>query len=188
VNHGWGYQLIACIALFQATITMAAGAQLQPTLEASDLLTGKAMKIGIDAGKKGLVVVFLSSRCPCSTSHEPVLSKLLREFPEFAFVGVNSNSDEDIESAQKHFRASGLPFPVLSDRGAALANRFQALKTPHAYVLNPSGEVLFQGGVDSSREAANAEHHYLADALTAIRQGKKPDPQEVRTLGCIIKR
>src|SRR5687768_10220560 len=87
-------------------------------------------RCGHPLGKKTTAVVFLSARCPCSVSHEVKLNQLHKEFPEVTFVGIHSNADEERSLGSSHFKASGLPFPVLRDHGSALANRFGALTPP----------------------------------------------------------
>lgn len=153
-----------------------------------DLIKGSQVEIDLKKSEKATVVVFLSAKCPCSQSHEPTLAKLAGEFPEFQFVAVHSNSDEDQSLSAFHFKESGLSFPVVQDKGAKIANAFGALKTPHAYVVGRNGECLFNGGVDDTKIADKATKHYLKQALVDIRSGREPQEKEVRTLGCIIKR
>lgn len=140
------------------------------------------------AGKKGLVVVFLSARCPCSNSHVVALKELAKAYPDFSFVAVHANSDEPREETKAYFKAASLPFPVLQDTGGKLAARFRALKTPHAFLLSPSGELLYKGGVSDSRDFAKAKQKFLAAALSEVQAGKAVAQSEGRTLGCVITR
>lgn len=160
------------------------------------LITGKELagqhdvRFEVGGAPKASVIVFLSAKCPCSVSHEEALKGLQSEFgPQgFRFVGVHSNVDEELAATRGHFQASALPFPVVQDDGAHLANVFGALKTPHVFVLDPKGALLFQGGVDDSHVAGGAKNLYLRDALDAIREGKSPKVAQARSLGCVIKR
>jgi thiol-disulfide isomerase/thioredoxin len=158
-----------------------------PELSGRDLLSGKNITF-FESSKLATAVVFLSSRCPCSRSHEAVLKELAKKYPEVRFVGVHSNQNEPNEEAKRYFEKAALPFPVIEDTGAKLADKLSAFKTPHIFVLDPGGNKLFSGGVDDSHLAQNAKKQYLAAALKAISENKKPDPAEVRTLGCIIQR
>jgi peroxiredoxin len=122
-------------------------------------------------------------------SHESTLAALAREFgKEVRFVGVHSNSDESSEEAAAHFRQAALPFPVIQDEGSRLADQLGALKTPHVFVIGKNGELLFQGGVDDSHDAARASRLYLKAALQSLRAGKTPEITQARSLGCLIKR
>jgi peroxiredoxin len=184
---------IAIAIAFAITANLAAAwAAPNPTttLAGPTVLGGEAVTVDPAKAAKGTVVVFLSARCPCSASHELALKELAREYEAkgFRFVGIHSNADEAEELTRKHFAEAGLPFPVLADGQSRLADAFGALKTPHAYLLSPKGEILFQGGVDDSHIAAASRQPYLRNALAAVAAGRAPDPAEVRTLGCAIKR
>ncbi len=161
-----------------------------PSLFSGKGALGEGVSIKPSAAKRGTVLLFLSAKCPCSASHEPVLANLYREFSGqgFQFLGIHSNGDEPESLVRAHFQSAKLPFPVLRDPGSKLADELGAYKTPHAFVLDPRGEIVFQGGVDDSHTATKAERHHLKDALIALKEGRKPDPSVVRTLGCIIKR
>ncbi len=156
------------------------------SVQGEDLLSGQ--KIEATAKAKGLVVIFLSSRCPCSDSHLPIIEKLSQQFTDFQFVGIHSNADEGKEQAQTYFKNAHLSFPILQDEKSKWADQLKASKTPHVFVLSPDGETLYKGGATSSAHGPTAEHAYLQDALTAIQAGKKVTTAETRTLGCAISR
>jgi len=151
---------------------------------------GKPIVLKAAQSTKGTVILFLSAKCPCSASHETGLVSLYQEYSKkgFQFLGVHSNADEPQELTRAHFGSIQLPFPVLSDENSTLANEFHAYKTPHAFVMDPSGKLLFQGGVDDSHNANESKRPYLRMALVAISNHQTPDPAEVRALGCVIKR
>ncbi len=141
------------------------------------------------SAERATAVVFLSASCPCSGSHEPKLKNLASEFRSrgIQFVGVHANADESETEGKAHFRSSALGFPVVRDE-ANLANAFGALKTPHVFLVNKTGEVVYSGGVDDSKDPSRARNEYLKDALAAITADRLPNPAMTRTLGCIIKR
>lgn len=154
-----------------------------------DLRNGKETSlVRDDATLKHTVLVFISSKCPCSMSHLDEIKSLASEYPAFRFIAVNSNVDETGEAAKAYFEKQALPFPVLKDEKAALANEFKAVKTPHAFILNAKGERLFQGGVSNSSTFARADHKYLREALEDIQAGREIRTPLARSLGCAISR
>lgn len=140
------------------------------------------------AGKKALVVVFLSAKCPCSNSHIAELRSLSHDYPEYSFVGVHSNEDESVDSSKTYFSQVALPFAVIQDVNASIADQFQAFKTPHAFVIQEDGKILYQGGVSSSKTFSKADHKFLREALESIHLGQAVAKPEGRTLGCSIAR
>lgn len=161
--------------------------KISPVVRGRDLLhTGEiAASAG---GKEGLVIVFLSSSCPCSNSHIQEIRSLAAEYASFAFVAVHSNADEKESDAAPYFRKAKLGFPVVQDRKAALADAFKALKTPHAFLLGPDGEVLYAGGVSDSHDLSRSEHKFLREALEDARNHREVRTKRGRALGCVISR
>ncbi len=153
----------------------------------TDLLTSKEITVSAE-GKKGLVAIFLSAKCPCSNSHISELKNLSKSFPEFSFVAIHSNADENKDISIAYFEKNLLPFPTIEDQKTTLANLFQAYKTPHAYILSPNGDVIYQGGVTNSHDFEKSDRKYLREALTDIDAGKSVRTPEARTLGCSIAR
>lgn len=142
-----------------------------------------------ESTQKGLVVVFLSAVCPCSNSHLVELKSLKKDFPNFTFIGIHSNTDEDKNLTSSYFKAANLPFPVVQDSGAKLADEFKALKTPHAFVVLTDGKAAYQGGVSSSRHFDDkTARKYLREALQDLSAGREVKTPEGRTLGCAISR
>ena len=154
-----------------------------------DLMTQKKLQLNLaSADKKGTVYVFMSAKCPCSNSHIPLLKKLAAEFADFQFYAVHSNLDEKNSDAVKYFKSVNLPFQILKDEETKLADTFQAFKTPHAFLVNAKGEIMYQGGVTNSSHADSADRQYLKEALLDVRAGKDVKTPEGRTLGCVIMR
>lgn len=165
----------------------ARAASLSLPFEGTDLLTQKKLSIAAK-DKSGVVAVFLSAKCPCSNSHTPVLKELAKDFPQYQFVAIHSNTNEDLEQSKNYFKNLSLPFPVIQDDHAKIADQFKALKTPHAYVLSPKGDILYQGGVTNSADASESDKNFLRSALEDLKNNKPVQNPNARTLGCAIKR
>ncbi len=169
------------------SLTLSANAQAFEKLQGDDLVSGKKVTIE-SVTKKGLVVVFLSTVCPCSQSHVSELKQLKKDFPEFEFVAVHSNAEEPAELTRAYFQKADLPFPVVQDKDFAIANQFGALKTPHAFVLNSLGQTVYRGGVSNSKRIEGADRKFLREALQDVQDGHPVRTASARSLGCTISR
>lgn len=158
------------------------------SIDGTNVLDDKFIHLETKSAVKGTVVVFMSAKCPCSASHESLLKEMASQFKDFNFVAIHSNSDENSAMTKEHFAKVAFPFPVIQDSKSRLANELGALKTPHAFVLSPSGEVLYQGGVTDSHVGPSAKKLFLKDALEDIQSGKPVRIKEGRALGCFIQR
>ncbi len=176
------------LILLGISLSLAASAAPQAkSIEGKNLLTDA--KVHVDsADKKGMVVVFLSAKCPCSNSHNIELRDLAQNYKEFNFVAIHSNFDEGKELSKPYFEKAAFPFPVIEDEKAKLADQLQALKTPHAYIFASNGDVLYQGGVSNSKDCAKADRKFLREALEDLHSAKQVKTPEGRTLGCAISR
>ena len=157
------------------------------SLEGKNLLTGETVQVDA-SNNKGLVVVFLSAKCPCSNSHNTELRDLAQTYKDFNFVAVHSNVDEGKDLSKPYFEKAAFPFPVIEDEKSKLADQLQASKTPHAFIFASSGEVLYQGGISNSKDCAKADRKFLREALVDLHSGKVVRTPEGRTLGCAISR
>jgi len=180
-------KLLLSFLLVLSTQSLSFAAAHIDMLSGVDIVSSKPVKAEAEK-KKGVVVVFLSAVCPCSNSHVQELRALTKKFPDFAFFGVHSNTDEKKEPTQAYFKNVNMPFPVIHDFDAKIADLFKASKTPHVFVLKANGEPAYSGGVSSSRNFDNADRKYLREALTDLQQDRSVRTPEGRTLGCVITR
>lgn len=89
---------------------------------------------------------------------------------------------------EKHGAA---PTAYLRDSDGTVGRLYGAQTTPHMYVINPSGELVYQGAIDSIRSAnprdiAKAEN-YVATALAAVEAGTMPTRTATQPYGCSVK-
>lgn len=156
-------------------------------IKGRDLVTDENVQVN-SQDKKGMVIVFLSAKCPCSNSHNEELRSLHETFKEFNFLVSHSNLDEAPELAKSYFKKLAFAFPVIHDEKAKLADELKAYKTPHAFVFSREGEILYQGGISNSNDCKKADKKYLREALEDLHAGKTVRTPEGRTLGCAISR
>lgn len=158
-------------------------------LKGIDLKTGDMTNIPTKfTDKKALVLVFMSAKCPCSHSHIDEVVNLRNRHKEFQFYIVHSNNDEDLDFSKKYFSSLELPIPVIQDTEAKIADLFSAYKTPHAFILNQKGEIIYRGGVTNSNMAQKADKHYLDQALLDLENNRPIATPETKALGCFISR
>ena len=157
-------------------------------ISGEELHSSKTFSWDMESSKKGTVVLFLSSSCPCSNSHIPHLKKLKTEFKNMQFIGIHSNKLAKQKRIQNYFNKKEVNFPVLYDHDLKIANLFKAIKTPHVFVFNQKGKILFQGGLTNSVNFKIAKKFYLQEALIDIEKGLIPKQSFARALGCYISR
>jgi hypothetical protein len=165
---------------------------------------------------KIVVVNFWSTRCPIMQGWEERYAAIHREYSEkgIAFVTINSNaangelskdevqgrvSVEPTEAEAKkpypeiraYLRGNELPYRVLVDADCAVADLFDAKSTPHIFVFDTSGKLVYKGLIDDDlrqRKGDKAKHH-LRDVLdTLLDDDATLEPYQTKEQGCGIKR
>lgn len=140
----------------------------------------------IEAIKKTKVLVFLSRTCPCTQQNIPYLNKLVKEFPEVEFIGLHSKKGASLQEIKEVVEIYKPDFPVIDDNNLIIANLLKANRTPQAFILSESNEVLYNGGVTDRTNPTNASKTYLKNALAEVIAHKEITEKETRSLGCVI--
>ncbi len=88
-------------------------------------------------------------------------------------------------------RESATPTAYLLDPQGRVGRAYGARTTPHMYIINARGTLVYAGGIDDKPTAnpadiAGARNHVLA-ALAEIRAGKSVSVATSRPYGCAVK-
>jgi hypothetical protein len=83
------------------------------------------------------------------------------------------------------------PTAYLLDPNGVIGNGYGAKTTPHMYIVNPQGTLVYMGGIDDkptkdAGDIASARNHVLA-ALGELKAGKAVSVQTSRPYGCAVK-
>ena len=80
---------------------------------------------------------------------------------------------------------------VLLDPTGAIGRLYEAKTTPHMFVIDPTGKLIYEGAIDNKPTTDQADlkgaDNYLNDALNAAMAGKSPTVQSTRPYGCSVK-
>jgi len=146
-------------------------------LFASDEVAGGWKTLGDAAGwvRTGaaapVVLMWWSPKCPTSAKYEERIVEILQKTGARLFPVATNFADDDA-SIRAYLQGKGIPYRVLIDREAVLADRFGAKRTPHVFVFDAKGTLRYSGAVDDDKEEGRAD--WLLSALEAIADGGRP--------------
>ncbi len=152
---------------------------------------GKNHKLSDFKGKT-VVIHWEGTACPWDRAYQPILSKLASDNPSIVFIGINSNKTESMDDVKALQSKENIPYVILKDAGNKVADDYGAQTTPHMYIIDPTGKLVYLGGVEKAPTGVNgvgkSSEQYLSANLAAIKEGKPLPFTKTVPKGCTIKR
>jgi peroxiredoxin len=161
--------------------------QPAPEFELPDL-QGVGHKLSEYRGRI-VIVNFWSAECPHSERTDCYLVSLLEQWQgEVVMLSMAANRNESAQMAALAAKTRRLP-KVLIDAEHAVADLYDALTTPHAFVVDREGFLRYRGAVDNiTFRQREATRFFLQEAVEALLQGHLPELPETPAYGCVIVR
>lgn len=80
---------------------------------------------------------------------------------------------------------------VLLDEGGKVGQAYGAKNTPHMFVIDKAGKLVYQGAIDDKRSTNPADiegaRNYVKEALKALHEGNPVEVAETKPYGCSVK-
>ncbi len=147
------------------------------------------------ADAKILVIFFTCNHCPYVIGSDEVTRRTVENFEPkgVKFVGINSNSpntyeEDSFENMVKRMDQFNFPWLYLYDETQDIARSYGALKTPHFFVFNEGGFLVYTGrAVDNPRQSSKITVNDLENALAELLAGKEITVSVTNPIGCNVK-
>ena len=191
--------LTAAIVLASPLLHAANPGQAAPdfSLTATD---GKAAKLSDHKGK-WVVLEWVNPGCPYVQKHydSKNMQGLQKEFSgkEVVWLAVNSTkpSHQDymtpaaLQGWMKDKEAA--PRATLMDEDGKVGRAYDARTTPHMYIVNPEGKLVYVGAIDDKRSSNPADvktsKNFVRVALNQALAGKAVSTASTTPYGCTVK-
>jgi peroxiredoxin len=191
---------------FSGLIAVSPAASAKPEIgKPAPAFTGvdtKGNKVSLaDLRGKTVVLEWTNHDCPYVRKHYGAgnMQKLQSEAAQDGVVWLTLISSAPGE--QGHVSAAqadaltvsrnAAPAHVLLDEKGTIGRAYEARTTPHMFVINPEGTLVFMGGIDNKPTADKADIegavNYVSAALDAVKKGGPVPTPVARPYGCSIK-
>lgn len=192
--------VLAAVASTSAFAKTAAVGSPAPEFTLTDL-SGKSHRLSDFKGKT-VVLEWVNPECPFVVKHYDKsgnIPKLQREATADGVVWLAINSGHkgaqgDFEPAQATEwlkKNNAAPTAYMRDSDGTVGKMYGAKTTPHIYVINPEGKLVYNGAIDSIRstkveDIAKADN-YASAAIQAAKSGGMPAKSTTEPYGCGVK-
>lgn len=199
------------VALTATALLFAASAQAQPPLakvgepapnfKTVDVLHNKPLELTALKGKP-VVLEWHNFGCPFVKKHYG--AKNMQALQDAAtkdgavWITINSSAEgkqgylkdgKEVAAALKEQGAE--PSAFVLDHNGEIGRAYGATTTPHMYVIDKDGVLVYAGAIDSNAspdaETIKGATNYVTNALTALKDGKKVEPSLTKSYGCGVK-
>ncbi len=195
--------LLAAVLVLSAAAARAdvAPGQPAPDFTLSDQ-AGKARKLSDSKGKY-VVLEWWNKDCPFVRRHYDAknMQGLQKKYTGKGVVWYSIDSGAEgkegyltAKDASKVMKKQGMASTaVLLDPKSDVGRLYRAKTTPHMFIVDPKGNVIYMGAIDDnpsadrSADPTKGAHNYVSAALDAAMSGKAvPDPV-TKSYGCGVK-
>jgi peroxiredoxin len=145
---------------------------------------------------KIVVLEWFNFECPFVQYHydkATTMIDLANKYKDKNVVWLSMNStshitaEANIEFAKKH----KLPYPILDDRPGQVGHAYGAETTPHIFIIDRRGNIVYEGAIDNSPSgktpAGDKLINYVDQALAELLAGKPVSTAKTKPYGCTVK-
>ena len=160
------------------------------TLKTTD---GKEWSLS-DAKGKVVVLEWINPECPVCVRvmKDGVVANMIKacreQLPDVVFVTINSSAarPSSLEATESYLKEHKVEVPALLDSDGAVGLMYDAKTTPHCYVIDANGTLVYSGAIDDG-DKGDGKMNYVVNAVTQLKAGEKVSPSTTRPYGCSVK-
>lgn len=155
---------------------------------------GKATSLADFSGKV-VVLEWFNNECPFVKKHYSAgdMNKLAKKYTDqgVIWLAVNSTKGNSVASNKSVAGDWKIERPILSDAEGTVGHAYDARTTPHMFIVNKDGTLVYAGAIDDNsspdQEDIAKSKNYVAAALDEVLAGKPVSTPETKSYGCGVK-
>jgi peroxiredoxin len=172
-----------------------------PDFTLSDLDGHPVHLADVRAGGKVVVLEWFNPQCPFvnkahtkgslkTTPAKHIAEGVVWLGIDSAAPGKQGYDPQAIRDAEQRFAVS---YPVLRDETGAIGHLYGATNTPHMYVIDKAGTLVYSGAIDNSPDAEGESPtggtlvNYVDAALEDLAAGRPVKTPQTKAYGCGVK-
>jgi len=189
----------AMVLLFFSSLFAQRVGEAAPEFQATDS-NGQAHKLSQYRGKF-VVLEWHNNGCPYTRKHYESgnMQRLQKEWTGRGvvwFTVISSAPEQQgyVTAQQENDylkRMNAVPTAALLDPQGDVGRLYSAKTTPHMFIINPAGVLIYDGAIDSKATTDQADiasaKNYVSEALAEAMAGKPVTTPTSRPYGCSVK-
>lgn len=156
---------------------------------------GKTHDFSSVKGANGTLIFFTCNHCPYVVGSEARMKELFADITPkgISMVAIHSNETEGHPSdafplVLERMKEMGFGWLSLDDGQQFTAKAYGATRTPHYFLFDKNGVLVYTGRMDNSpRDASQVETSELRDAIDDLLAGRPVRVPQTDAIGCNVK-
>jgi peroxiredoxin len=154
---------------------------------------GKAIGLSYYKGKI-VVLEWFNYECPFVKYHyekAKTMTTLANKYKDknVVWLAINSTGHLVAEKNKDFAGKHEISYPILDDRSGKTGRAYGAKTTPHMFIIDTEGKIVYSGAIDNSPLGKKKEGmtNYIDKALTEFTTGKTISISNTEPYGCSVK-
>ena len=177
--------------LFSAVFALENGQQVPDfTLSSTD---GLRYQLSSYQGKV-VVLEWFNPGCPFVkyTYEHSLTTTTANNNPDVVWLAINSSAPNKqghgLETNIEAKKTWNIPYPILLDENGGVGKLFDAKTTPHMFVIDQKGVLVYQGALDDSPMGRGGKRtSYVENVLESLKKGTPIEVGKSQAYGCSVK-
>lgn len=147
-----------------------------------------------DYKNKIVVLEWFNYECPFVKYHYDKANTMVELANEYkdkgvVWLAVNSTKHLTTEKNKDFADKHKLNYPILDDRSGKVGRAYSAKTTPHMFIIDTKGSIVYNGAIDNSPLGRKKEGaiNYVDKALAELTAGKAVSIPNTKPYGCTVK-
>jgi len=167
-----------------------------PAFDLPDVASGKRFSLESFAGKRALLVMFISRHCPYVQHVKEELARIGKDYGtrNVGIVAISANDaanypDDAPAKLKEMAEDSRFTFPLCYDESQGVAKAFSVACTPDFFLFDSDRRLVYRGQLDDSRPSNGkpVTGRDIRNALDAVLAGHAVSEDQKPSLGCNVK-
>ncbi|MCX5639046.1 MAG: redoxin domain-containing protein, partial [Planctomycetota bacterium] len=156
---------------------------------------GKKVMLSDNKGKI-VVLEWFNFECPYVMGHygeRKTMVELANKYKDknVVWLAVNSTNYVTPQKNKEFATQHKLPYPILDDRAGTVGRAYGAQTTPHIFIIDTRGNIVYNGAIDNAPLGKTTEGeayvNYVDKALAELTEGKAVTTANTKPYGCTVK-
>jgi peroxiredoxin len=156
-------------------------------------MDGQKYRLSSFVGKV-VVLEWFNPGCPFVkyTYENKLTTTVAEKNPDVVWLAINSSAankqGHGVKINKQAKKEWGINFPILFDENGMTGKAYDAKTTPHMYIINQAGVLVYQGALDDSPLGRGSKRiPYIENALDSLKKGNPISVPKSKAYGCSVK-